>query len=291
MSHQDIITFLKGKNKRINVEGIIEDTSWYFPMIQFVILILMGVMYYIYTFYKRILPITLHATTLYSNFIEQLLILNKLPYRKIYKPYLDDIAYYKSSKKKTISINPKVKDFINETIEFIPLSEDELEVLSDHLNLDVKPIQEQVLSLMPEINGYHIIRGNYLDDEVYNMNHYKIKKIIKIHDYLYKVITNEETFYTNLILSDETLALQIGDVLNGMYYCTTDEQVYTENKYVVNQFNTLSSLSKGLKKDIVHLPFYTMDVPRQGLICHPFHLPKSKDPILSLLIMVQVLIT
>lgn len=292
MSHDEIIKLLNQQNKNINYHGDLQDTSWKCPTFLIFIIIIFINLYYIYTFYIKSFPITLHCTTLYSNFIEQLLILNKLPYYKIANHYINHINYFTSSKKKSININPSVKEWVNDNIHIIPLCDDELITLSKHLHINIEKLreaQDKVLSLLPDINAYHIIRENYLEDEEYENSIYDIKEITKIHDNLYKIKSAKNYFYTNLILSDQVI-LNIGDVMNGFYYSEIDKEVYTENKYIVNHQYQLESLSKKLKEDIMPLPFYNLQTPRSEIKTHPFHLPTSKDPILSLLIMTQAII-
>lgn len=295
MSHINIIKFLKLKHKSIDMNGFLQDTSW-IPMTAMVIVTTMFVdLYYLYRFdmsMKNKFPITLYCDSLYSHFTEQLLILHKMPYYKIANPFLLNRQYYTSSKKKTININPTVRDWINENITSVGLSDNELSLLSDHLHISftsVKEAQDAVLSLLPEINAYHIIRENYLEDEAYEKKQHHIKNITKIHDCLYRIETYHHVFYTNLILSDH-VELYVGDIINGFYYSHLDEEVYTEQKYIVNNEYQLETLNKKLKKDIDVLPFYNLETPRTSIKAHPFHLPKSTDPILSVLIMTQLLI-
>ena len=293
MSHLNIIKFLKSKHKQINMEGTITSlfTLENTQMLSVVIAIMMTYLYDIYQFYHKKHPITLYCNSLYSHFTEQLLILNKLPYYKIYKPFINNITYYTSSKKKTVNINPFVKEWMDGMVTLQPLSMDELFLMSNHVKLPVDMViaaQEKVLTLLPEINAYHIVRENYLEDEIYTKQSFPINQITKCA-HRYKIESNDKVIYTNLILSD-AVELYIGDIINCFYYSCEDETVYTENKYIVNSDYQLEPLNKKLKKDIQALPFYNLETPRMGIKTHPFHLPKSKDPILSLLILTQVLI-
>ena len=293
MSHRNIINFLKSKNKNIDIHGVLQDTSWVYPTTLIIIISMIVNLYYIYvSTLKNVFPMTLYCDSLYSHFTEQLLILNKIPYYKIYNPFINHRSYYTSSKKKTIDINPIVKDWVNQNIKLSGLCDEELMLLSEHLKIPyirVKEAQDKVLALLPEINAYHIIRENYLEDECYNKEQYNIKNIIKIHDYLYKIQTDQHYFYTNVILSD-AVDIYIGDVINGFYYSNIENQVYTEEKYIVNNHYQLESLNKKLKSEIDPLPFYNLYIPRHDIKAHPFHLPTSKDPILSILILTQLLI-
>src|SRR6187431_1213278 len=133
MSHHNIIKFLKTKNKQIDFNGVIRPliTRLDAHMFSVVIATLMVNFYHIYHFYHQKLPITLYCNSLYSHFTEQLLILNKTPYYKIYKPFMNNITYYTSSKKKTVNINPLVIEWSNRIVPFIPLCDDDLLTISN----------------------------------------------------------------------------------------------------------------------------------------------------------------
>jgi len=240
MSHRELFNYLKKKNKRIDIDGNLINNNTKLATIIYITLLIIYFIIYIINQLCNIpyYPITLYSTNLYSNFIEQILILNKINYNKIYQPILNNPHYYLASKKKTINFNPDLKDFNNNIeISFIALSDTELTNLSDHFNIDINLLieaQNYILTELPHINAYHIIRENYLDDECYHtsdINH--IIKVEMIKPGLYLVICDDKSFYTNVILSDYTYLLQPGEIVTAAY-TKNDNQIYFENRYIVD---------------------------------------------------------
>lgn len=292
MSHRELFIQLKKKNKSIDIHGNIKIINPQKHKIVTAIYIGICVVYVINYIYEKIInipyyPITLYSTNLYSKFAEQILILNKMNYQKIYHPVLVNPSYYLSSKTKTVNFNPNLKDF-NQNVEipFIPLSTNELDALSEHTGIELETLidsQNFILNELPNINAYHICRENYLYDDDYYSDDNHVQSIKKCKNG-YLVICDTFSFYTSIILSDYTFLLQPGEIISAAY--TEKDLIHYENKYIVDQHYRLEPLSK---RNHV-LPCYTLDTPRDGLILHPFHLTKSKDLILSIMIITQALI-
>lgn len=292
MSHRELFTRLKNKNKSIDINGNVKMINPQKSKIITTIIICIYVAYIINYIYETIInipyyPITLYSTNLYSKFAEQILILNKIDYQKIHHPVLVNPSYYLSSKHKTVNFNPNLKDFSNNVeVPFIPLSSDELIELSNHVEIDLLTLtnsQEYILNELPNINAYHISRENYLYDDDYTINTNHVKSIKKCK-FGYHVVCENFSFYTSVILSDYTFILQPGEIITAAY---SDENLIFENKYIVDQHYRLETLSK---RHSNLLPCYSLDTPRKGLILHPFHLTKSKDFILSIMIITQSII-
>lgn len=293
MNHRELFILLKNKNKSIDIKGNIKNINPLKSKITTISLIMVCIVFiitYIVEHLKTIkyYPITLYSTNLYSKFAEQILILNKINYQKIYHPVLVNPSYYLSSKQKTINFNPNLKDFNNNVeVPFIPLTAEELYDLSKHFEIDVNILnnaQELILSELPSINAYHICRENYLYDDEYDIKQNQVKYIKKTNQGYYVACENG-SFYTSLILSDYTFILQPGDIVTAAY--SDNEHIFYKNKYVVDENYQLETLVKGIKNI---LPCYSLDTPRKGLILHPFHITKSKDLILSIMILVQAVI-
>lgn len=297
MSHRELFDYLKSKDKTIDVEGNIITLPSKIAEYCFNIYIFVMIIYFIEYILEQAdqcyYPITLYSTNLYSKFAEQILILNKIKYQKIYHPVLINPGYYLQSKRKTVTINPDLSDFhINTEIPFIPLSIEELQNLSQHTKIDYDLLvesQEFILEHLPGINSYHVVRENYLYDEDFVYTKNNIKSIEKINN-LYRVTCTDYTFYTSFILTDSTLLLQPGEVVSVAYTNDKQEEVQYVNKYIVNEEYKLESLGKKLKPHITLLPFYTLDTPRPNLILNPLHLPKTKDFILCIMIIVQAML-
>ncbi|HSW76485.1 MAG TPA: hypothetical protein VLG50_05545 [Candidatus Saccharimonadales bacterium] len=223
---------------------------------------------------KNINIITLHITSLYATFAEQILILNKVRYRKITTPYLNYQHYYLSNLKKMVHFNPTLEQFKNEVIDFIPLSNDDLDALEKHTQLkNLTLAQDKVLLLLPDINAYHVIRQKYIDNDDYDY-----------HD-------DHHDDHHAIILTDYVYPLQAGDIINKSYFSETHQKIIHDEKYIVNADLQLEPLRKKLiDKDIVSLPFYNLKTPRDKIILHPFHLPDTQDPILAIMIVTQAII-
>ncbi len=231
-------------------------------------------------------PITLYSTTQYTQFVEQLFILNKINYLKIFKPYHTHQTYL-TTKGKEIFINPLCSHFSNELVDFKMLEKEKVESMEDHFGISLNHIQEKVLELLPKINAYQIGRGNFIENEDYHSKMNKIKSVTKLGSF-YCLETNLGYEYTSLILTDYTFPLKVGEILN-FAFCD-DESIHIDNKYILNDHYHLISLCKKKDKKLDVLPFYSLDQPRANTILHPFHFPKSNDFILSILIVTQYLI-
>lgn len=295
MSHRQLFDYLKLKKLKIDIEGNIIPT--YYDDLLSIVFILASIVFYMdYIMemtYIPYYPITLYSTNLYSKFAEQVFILNNIDYQKIYHPVLINPSYYNSTKKKTIDLNPNLRDFSqNIEVPFIPLSEEELNDLSQHTTIDknlLSKAQEYIIHELPSINAYHIVRENYLNDEEYKTSINVVTNIKEIKKGLYLVQCEDFSFYTNIILTDYTYILQPGEIVTTIY-TNESSDIFFDRKYIVNEYFLLESLQKKLKESVNILPCYCLDEPRTSLVLHPYHLPKSKDFILSIMIIVQTLI-
>lgn len=231
-------------------------------------------------------PITLFGTTNYAKFIEQLLLLNHIDYYKLSYPYMTHLTY--PLKNKTIFLNPQRDDFDNQEVIITPLCDDALIQLSEHTDIDpeyLHEIQTYILNILPQMNAHQVVLENYIEMDDYQFKQYHVVCVDQIGD-LYQIKTVNTTYYTSLILTDYIKPLKVGEVINASY--ADDTNIYIENKYVMSEYQ-LWSLKKGLSKEFTLLPFYSLDPPRSIIegVVHPFHLPSSKDAILSTLIMTQ----
>jgi len=295
MSHSELFDYLRNNQKKIDIDGNIKNYTLIPTIIYLLVMIIYFFNHIISHLNKNYYPVTLYSTNLYSKFAEQVLIMNKIKYQKIYHPVLLNSSYYLQSKRKTVSFNPELADFNNNSeIQFIPLSEDELTLLSNHTTLPLELLNEAqnyILEQLPGINSYHVVRDNYLYDEDYVYSKNKMIKIERINN-LYHVVCNNYSFYTKYILTDSTYTLQPADIVSVAYTVNDNNNVDIQyfNKYIVNEEYRLESLGKKLKSNVTLLPCYTLNEPRQSLSLNPFHLPKSKDFILSIMIITQAIL-
>ena len=302
MSHCEIIALLKSKHLKINEHGTIQHHPLIPPYnydIYYIMLIYTNIIH-IHTYIKniKIIPVTLYSSTHYASFIEQLLIVNKIDYYKIFKPYMTDNHYTLSDQSKAVSINPSLHHFTDSVITFTPLNTDEITILQVHTQLEnLHDMQKQVLSMLPDINAAHIVKHHWFipdeDDYHYTYNHIKS---ITMFGNLYRIETNDSNnhkiFYTQYILTDKIEPLESADIVNKSYFDTSTNTLLYDAKYIVNDVLMLEPLRKKLMEDdIVSLPFYNLKTPRDRLVLHPFHYPGNSDVILTLLVVAQAIIS
>lgn len=230
------------------------------------------------------MPITIISTSAYSKFIEQLCILNKVPYLKLVNPYYREVLYPLATFKKMIALNPQWDDFVDEEVDINPLNQDDLLKLSKHTGLSVSLLstaQDQVLHLLPQINGYQIVRENYIEDDYI----YTDDMLMSIKGH--QIQTKTKCYFTRYILSDDIEPVKVGEIVQANYFTDT---VVTEKKYIMNHYYVLESLRKKLKDNIIQLPFYSLAEPRPSGLFHPFHLPSVTDPILAIMVLTQIVL-
>lgn len=240
---------------------------------------------------RHVIPICLLATTNYATFIEQVLIVNELKYLKIFQPYLTDREYMLATHKKTISVNPGVSDFIDGVIEFDPLTDEELEKLSLHLGLNItQQVQMDLLEKLPDINAHHIVRQDYCDADDYGFTYSQVQSLTIDGTHL-RIATPEGVVYSSKIITDKIDSLKPGEIIVKSYFNTSTQSIIYDQKYAVSDHLELESLRKNLiSEDIEPLPFYSLNRPRTGLILHPFHLPDTRDFILSIMLATQAIV-
>jgi hypothetical protein len=125
-----------------------------------------------------------------------------------------------------------------------------------------------------KINAYDIVTSNAGGEKIHHMTNNTINYHLKY----------------NYLLSDYITPLTVGDIVNVTYYNQIDRDIYVENKYILNQYHQLVPLSEGLCDNVHQLPFYSLDYAREPLRFHPFHLPKTVDIVLSIMILTQACI-
>lgn len=275
LRHREIMDKLHLNKKIIDISGIIT----YNPRvlnITFSIIVFNSIIKYIFDSISHIktCKFALHQNTLYSKFVEYILQLNKQSYHKIYNHHISNISYMVNDT--TIEINPNINDFLDKEVQLIPLSNEELIDLENHTGMNnLVACQNKILNMITKINAYNIV----------TMDDYDGDKITKIENNIIN-----DTFQYNILLSDYIEPLEIGDIINSTFYNVKEQDIYIENTFVLNQYYKLTPLSENLYDDVNQLPFYSLEYPRKLLRFHPFHLPKTVDIVLSLMILTQACI-
>lgn len=230
-------------------------------------------------------PVGVITNTLYGKFIEQLFILNKINYVKLEKPYFCDLQYFTASRRKLISVNPDQWDFVDHLVSFTPLSQEELMSIEEHTGLrDLGEAQHHVMKLLSDINAYQIVKENYIENEEYEKMCGRITSVNRVaNGFIIQV--GEEQIKVGTLLTDHIDPLETNEVLHRYYH--NENEIIAEDKYIVNHLNYLESLKKKKHHRVIPLPFYGITPTRPNLVLHPFHFPKTKDPILTLMIITQ----
>jgi hypothetical protein len=276
--------YLKSNNMTIDIEGNIKKNYDYIINITANIIFIL----YIYIIYKESIKkntIIIYSTTIYSAFVEFMLNLNNKEYIKLNNSYVTNIGYYTAVDNNLIYINPQLNDFLDIKVPLIPLSEEEIEALEKHTGIDnLVRYQNKILDICSEINAYQIIK-HYQKNKNYEI----CNNIIKNKDY-YIVTTDKKKYKNNFILTDYVEPLKPNDVINLSCYIPEQQAIYFEPKYIVDNKYKLQILSDNIDKNINILPFFSLDVPREKISFHPFHLPKASDYVLSIMILTQAYI-
>lgn len=230
-------------------------------------------------------PVGVITNTIYGKFIEQLLILNKVNYVKLEKPYFCDLQYFTASRRKSISINPNQWDFLDDLVSFTPLSQEELTDIEKHTGLkELGKVQHHVMALLSDINAHQIVKENYIENEEYEKMCGRVTSVNSVSDG-FIIQVGEEQIKVGILLTDHIHPLETNEVIHRYYLI--ENEVVAEDKYIVNHLNHLESLKKKKHHRVIPLPFYGITPTRPNLVLHPFHFPKTKDPILTLLIITQ----
>lgn len=276
LKHKDIINKLRNKHLSVNIDGYIKYNPTVIYII-FTIFIFKSLTEYILDSIKErekyLCTFAVHQTSLYGKFVEYILQLNKVPYHVIYHNHLVNMAYM--SENEYITINPQPNDFLDAEVSLIPLSEEELNDLEKHTGFtNLVKCQNKILRMTNKINAYQIVTNHHEGERITTINNNTI---------------NDQLRY-KYILSDYISPVNTGDIINATYYNQIDRDIYIENKFVLNQYHQLVPLNDELREDVNQLPFYSLEYAREPLRFHPFHLPKTVDIVLSLMILTQACI-
>jgi len=238
------------------------------------------------------------------------------------------ISYYETDNGKEIAFEgPSAKGFlenlnsVGSSIPVIPLSSSEISKVEQHTGLkNLTTIQAAVLSHFPNKNGIHLANLSDIISEV-KANHNPVMHVKKFFGNLYYIMTTNEIWLTQLIISDTAVPLQPGEIISTLYgsvietpssldYNITseeDRQIITQpscrtelirkDSYSVEidlrikQLSTDDSTNLPLTESII----YSLNRPRPFIynsisVVHPFHLPMTWDPFLTMMIVTRGLL-
>lgn len=281
--HLKLIKFLTLYDLMIDLQGHIKKNNKDL-LLSFTLLLLN--IFYIYVKLSLKTTIVLYSTSVYIKFVEYILYLNDINYINLIKPYIS-YDLYKTTDDIYISLSPQIEDFIDEEVPLMPLTTEEIENLEEHTGIkNLLHYQNQILSFCKTINPYQVIKNQY-HNVIYSIHSFDFDNKFIQTNTQYKF---DNKYKFDCILTDYTPHLQINEIINLSYYNNDNNQFYIENKYIVNNKYQLEPLSDGINDHIDPLPFYSLEKPRKQIVFHPYHLPKTVDYIMSIMILTQAFI-
>lgn len=294
---------------RINVDGII---SRVIPPLQYKIqnlklcsLIMIGFIVFIIKKYEYY-PVTVIGKFVYSKVISSSLKIYNIPH--ILCKYTNRVSYYETTDGEYIPFEGVNSNFFNdETVPIIPNTEKDLLLIESHIGIkNLNVIQDKILSKFNNINGINMATMKQMigaqPDEGY------VLFIKHFFGKLYMVKTTTKCWITELIITDNTFHLQPGNILTQLHNTSVenvnaDQTIEIVNdECVVNMSNSQIILKR---KHSYHVEnnfsitsfadndqsslIYGLQHPRQiksgnVYIVHPFHIPLTWDPFLTIMI-------
>lgn len=245
-------------------------------------------------------PITVTGNTIYAHVIASTLRLFEIKH-KVCKSN-NRIHYYETTDNKEIPFEGVRPGFFpNQEITIVPLNNAELKELQKHTKYrNLKKIQNNILAKFSNNNGLYSTKMLMnTDDKEYPIVY--MRKIGK----LYYVETSNNNWITSMILTDDVLPLKPGEMIScicseitkkSSEQCgvkredkkcivtgiTIETILFREIRYKVRKDFTIKCINSDHEDESVS---YSVSPPRMfsGNI-HPFHLPESWDPLLSVMI-------
>jgi len=259
------------------------------------------------------------------------------------------ISYYETENGKEVAFEgPSAKEFLEtiksseSSIPVIPLSSSEISKVEQHTGLkNLAKIQAAVLSHFPDKNGVHLANLSDIISGV-KPNHNPVMHVKKFFGNLYYIMTTNEIWLTQLIISDTVVPLQPGEIISTSYGSVVREGLMStptsldynitseEDRQIITQPSCRTELIRkdsysveidlGIKQlsrprgvlmsesvdsdlatdDSTNVPLtesiiYSLNRPRPFIynsinVVHPFHLPMTWDPFLTMMIVTRGLL-
>lgn len=330
-SVQSMSRFLKSRNLVTNLDGklfkVLPPYEYKLRFLKLMALIMVGfVAHIIKRFPYR--PITIMGNTVYCHVVASCLSRNNIPY--IMCKGTNRIPYYEIENGDEIAFEgPSAKIFINEQsdkvkeslVPLIPLSIEEIGRLEGHTKLpQLEYIQNKILESFTLKDGVYL--STMKDLVNYERNKIIPGAVINIRRFfggLYYIMTTNEIWISRLVITDNVLPLQPGEIISSLSGTTILE---SHDRYSINKTNTTCTINELDRTTILtrnhnyqintdltiikppsdkSLEFsnesvlYNLKHPRpfihnSAYVIHPFHLPESWDPFLSIIIVSCALI-
>jgi hypothetical protein len=284
--YQRVHKFLHKKAIVIDQSGTITTEAEYQKRtVKVAALLLLAAVGFVIQRYKYC-HVTVLGSTVYSRLIAATLSKFKVSHKRCKGN--NRISYYETTDGSEIPFEGPSANFFSEeldnVISFIPCSNIQLSHIAAHTRLStakLSSIQDNIVRKFQ--NGVTMKELLYYDNEMYD----PILKIIPFFGKLYFVITPSGCWITNKIISDIVLPLQRDDQISGLYPDPKqDIPVKRLIGYSVQPDLQVKSLLKDEDKSCI---LYSLTKPRPFVrnniySIHPFHLPETWDPFLTIMI-------
>ena len=315
-----IFRLLKSRNIMIDLNGrlfrVLPPFDYKIRIMKLMALVMIGFLAHII---KQIpyFPVTVTGNSIYSRVVAACLSRHRIPY-VLCKGH-NRIGYYEITDGTELAFEgPSPRYFHNakdRVVPLIPHTPAELSRLQEHTTLSsLAALQDKLLSSYPDKNGVHIASMRELIHDGTGAR----SPIINIRRFcgnLYYIATTTETWLSRIVISDNVLPLQPGEIVSGLggasvlgtysqydiyresQSCTITEPTSETILRRSTTYEVLSDLTiQGHCTDTQECILYSLQTPRpfhHNSLCmiHPFHLPLSWDPFLTIMLVTLGVVT
>jgi hypothetical protein len=262
-------------------------------------------------------PVTVVGSTIYARVVAACLTRYKIPF--VFCRGLSRTSYYETEDGDEIPFEGASPQYFSNiedrVIPLIPHSEEELKQLQAHTQLsNLAPVQAYVLNTFPNKNGVHLAKFK-------DLTHYEgaIKSpILVVNRFcgnMYYIMTMNEIWLTHVVFTDVALPIQPNDrilTLRGVMapVTTEDYEIHrSETTCNVVEPGSMTTLTRELGYEvsmdfkinrtssaqvdesiIYHLTSPRPFIQKSLYMLHPFHLPVTWDPFLTIAIVALALL-
>ncbi len=310
--------FLKRKGISIDINGILSrilsSLEYKIYIINLISLIIIRLMIEIIKDIP-LYPITIISNHIYSHVAASSLSRFHIPF--IFCKKIPHTIYYHVNGKQLAFDGPNIQNFsLTKFTPIIPLSMLELKELEKHTNLTgLDIIQSEILNTFHKQDGVYLItQQDLINTDERNVIHDPIIEIKRFTNTLIYVATTNTKWLTQYVITDDVEPLKQGETISSLYgqfkekintkyniYYNSDSCIIKEpelktiltrkNNYLVESDFTIKELDDISDNESI---IYNLQQPRNfqnkdTYITHPYHIPTSWDPLLSIMIITRAL--
>ena len=320
-----ISQFLKTHKYGININGkifkVISLFEYKIHLIKLIIVIIIGILSHIikHITYNHI---TIIGNTIYSKVAAYCLSQHKIPY--VLCKGNNQISYYQIQETNSeIAFGGPNSQYFSKDIlhPLIPHSQNIIYQLENHTKLsNLDNIQTKILSKFENKDGTYLINTKNIMQNKFNYKN-PVTSIKRFSETLFYVTTIDESWISRLIITDIIQPFQPGEIITGVYGNTIEEfhdkcEIEQINEHcIIKQLNSKTTLyyqhMYKIENDLNICKIFTNQSYNQsynqfksllyGLlnprtfnksdikILHPFHIPNTWDPFLTIMIIIYAL--